>query len=347
MKAQILATLGTALLLGLLALPARADLPSQTVPGSLNYVEGQASIGNESLSSKSVGSAELQPGQSLTTQAGKVEILLTPGVFLRVGSNSSVRMISPNLTDTEVEVQRGEAQVEVDQLFKQNDLRVLEDGATIQLQKHGVYDFNADQRAVRVLDGQALLQDGDARIKIKSGHEVTLDAPEPKAQKFDKNSFEADDDLYRWSSLRSEYLAEASVDEARTYIVNGGYGPGWWGAGWYWDPWFSAYTFIPADGILYSPFGWGFYSPFWAYGIPFYSGHYYRHFGPGWDGGLHGGLWARAGRPFGHAMGGGFRGTPEGGFRGGEAHAGGFSGGFGGRGFGGGGFGGFGHAGGR
>ena len=337
MKAQMLATLGTALLLGLLALPARASLPSQTVPGSLNYVEGQASIGNESLSSKSVGSAELQPGQSLTTQAGKVEILLTPGVFLRVGSNSSVKMISPGLTNTEVEVQRGEAQVEVDQIFKQNDLRVLEDGTTTQLQKRGVYDFNADQRAVRVFDGQAMLQDGDARIKIKGGHEVALDNPALKPRKFDKKDFEADNDLYRWSSLRSEYLAEASVDEARTYIVNGWYGPGWWGAGWYWDPWFSAYTFIPGDGILYSPFGWGFYSPFWAYRVPFYSGHFYRRFGPDWDGGFHGGLWSRGGRPYGPAMGGGFRAAPQGGPRGGEAHAGGF----------GGGFGGFGRAGGR
>jgi len=85
-----------------------------------------------------VGSATLQPNQVLTTDGGKAEILLTPGAFLRVGSNSSVRMISPSLINTEVEVQRGEAHVEVDQLFKQNDLQVLEDGATIQLQKRGV-----------------------------------------------------------------------------------------------------------------------------------------------------------------------------------------------------------------
>ena len=52
--------------------------------------------------------------------------------------------------------------------------------------------------------------------------------------------------------------AEADADTARLY-VNGG--PGWYGAGWYWDPWFSAYTFIPGAGIFYSPFGWGFYSP--------------------------------------------------------------------------------------
>ena len=354
MKRKMLAILGAALLMGLLALPARADLPSRTVPGALNYVEGQASIGAESLSPQSVGSAILQPNQVLnTTPGGKAEILLTPGVFLRVGSNSSVKMISPSLTNTEVEVQRGEAQVEVDQLFKQNNLQVLEDGATIQLQKRGVYDFNADQRAVRVLDGQAWLQDGDTRIKIKGGHEVALDDPAPKARKFDKDIFEASNDLYRWSSLRSAYVAEANVDEARTYVVNGVYGPGWWGAGWYWDPWFGSYTFIPADGFLFSPFGWGFYSPLWVYRAPgFYYGHFYHSFGAGYPAwgyahGPHYGPWAGGGRPYGPARGGGFRGAPEGGFRGGEArggevHAGGFGGGFGGRGFGG-----FGHGGGR
>ena len=39
---------------------------------------------------------ELQAGQSLTSgkREGR-EVLLTPGVFLRVGINSSVEMISP------------------------------------------------------------------------------------------------------------------------------------------------------------------------------------------------------------------------------------------------------------
>lgn len=324
MRGLTLATVGGMLLAGLLALPARAELASRTgspVPGTLNYVEGQAFIGSESLSSKSVGSTELQPSQALTSREGKAEILLTPGVFLRVGSKSSVRMISPNLTNTEVEVQRGEAQVEVDQIYKQNDLLVMEDGATTQLQKRGVYDFNADLRVVRVLDGQALLQDGDARIKIKGGREVVLDAAELKAQKFDKNSFKADNDLYRWSSLRSAYLAEANVDQAPTYVVGGWYGPGWLGAGWYWDPWFSCYTFIPASGIFYSPFGWGFYSPLWVYQAPiYYYGHVYRHFGPDY-------------RPWGRGFVDhpGFRGgdqNPEfrGGFRDAEPSAGGFGG---------------------
>jgi len=127
--------------------------------------------------------------------------------------------------------------------------------------------------------------------------------------------------LYRWGSLRSAYLAEASVDQARTYIVSGWYGPSWLGAGWYWDPWFGSYTFIPADGILYSPFGWGFYSPLWVYRAPgFYYGHFYHRFGPGyraWVGGPHYGPWFHDGRPHGPAIRGGAPMAPWGGFRGG------------------------------
>jgi hypothetical protein len=330
MKGLKLARGGEVLLAGLLALPATAALASRTgspVPGTLNYIEGQASIGSESLSSRSVGSVELQPGQTLTSREGKAEILLTPGVLLRVGSNSAVRMISPGLTNTEVEVRRGEAQVEVDQIFKQNNLLVLEDGATTQLQKRGVYDFNADLRTVRVLDGQALLRDGDTTIKIKGGREVALDTPELKTKKFDKDSFKADNGLYRWSSLRSAYLAEANADQAPVYLVNGWYGPGWLGAGWYWNPWFSCYTFVPADGVFYSPFGWGFYSPLWAYRAPVY-GHVYHRFGPDYHPWGHGFSYDPAfhgGTEHPELRGGSNPGFRRG-FGGGELHAGGFGG---------------------
>ena len=103
------------LLAAMLSLPAFGSNTSAdaAVPGSLNYVEGQVSMGTKALDSKSIGSAELQVGQSLTTKNGKAEVLLTPGVFLRVGNNSSVRMISPSLTDTEVAVDRGHAMIEV------------------------------------------------------------------------------------------------------------------------------------------------------------------------------------------------------------------------------------------
>lgn len=255
-------------------------------PGTLNYVEGQASIGSEILNSKSIGEAQLQPGQSISTQQGRAEVLLTPGTFLRVGDNSVVKMISPSLTDTEVQVKKGEATVEVTDIHRQNNIRIDVDGAAAQVVKNGFYDFDADQGAVRVFDGQAKVQVNDADVKVKGGHELDVSSPKLKARKFDEKQYE-DTGLYKWSTLRSAYLAEANADLAPTYIVNGFYGPGWIGAGWYWSPWFNCYTFLPADGIFYSPFGWGFYSPVWGNQLGLYGGyysgfyhHYPHHFSP-------------------------------------------------------------------
>jgi hypothetical protein len=173
--------------------------------------------------------------------------------------------------------------VEVAELHPENDLRIREGEATAQLVKTGLYDFDAAHNQIRVFDGKAVVQDGDRRVTVKGGHQLNLATDgKLKAHGFDKKEYQASD-LYRFSSLRSSYLAEANVDAARVYYANGWYGPGWIGSGWYWDPWFSAYTFIPADGFFYSPFGWGFYSPFVAYRAPFfYGGPYHRHFGPGY-----------------------------------------------------------------
>jgi hypothetical protein len=138
-----------------------------------------------------------------------------------------------------------------------------------------------------------------------------------KETKFDKKASE--DDFYRWASLRSSYLAEANIDAARRYLVGSG-GPGWYGTGWYWDPSFSAYTFVPAAGIFYDPFGWGFYSPWMIYGAPYVGfgygyGGYYHRFGPGYH------------PPF-YARGGGRTGFSRGGFVGTGGGFGGRTGGF-------------------
>jgi hypothetical protein len=60
----------------LLVGPAWGSVPPR--PGTINYVEGQASVGVQALGEKSVGTAGLAAGQSLSTEAGRVEVLLTP-----------------------------------------------------------------------------------------------------------------------------------------------------------------------------------------------------------------------------------------------------------------------------
>ncbi|HEX4039588.1 MAG TPA: hypothetical protein VHX37_16140 [Acidobacteriaceae bacterium] len=241
------------------------------MPGTLNYIEGSATLDGQALGQANAGSAQLQPGQTITTADGRAEVLLTPGVFLRLGHDSAVRMISPDITDTAVAIEHGRAAVEVDQLFPQNNIHILVDKVPVQLIKTGLYEFNADNNTALVLNGEAAIDKGDRHwMKVKSGHEVNFSAgtAEVNATKFNVNEAE-NSGLYRWSSLRSDYLAEANQQMAPEYA---GYGPGW-----YWDPYMVDYTFLGPYAFM-SPFGWGFYPLGWGglYGPGFYGGFYGR-----------------------------------------------------------------------
>jgi hypothetical protein len=300
----------------------------RAVPGTLNYVEGSVTMNGRTVTSADIGKATLDASQVLATGQGKAEMLLTPGVFLRIGNNSAVQLVSPDLENTRVALLNGEATVEVTDLFKENHLQVAVNGTTTTLLKRGVYEFNADQPRLAVYDGEADVVSGDRQVKVKEGHQAQLTG-QVQVSKFDRKHQQ--DALYTWSNLRSEYEAQASAQSAQ--IIYAGGGPLWYGPGWYWNPYWGAYGFLPADGILYSPFGWPYFSP----GVAFYAPIYYRH--P-----------FVAGRGFvgGHAFVGshpsGFAAAPHvsGGFHGGGFAAGGFhGGGFAGGGFhGGGGFGG-------
>jgi hypothetical protein len=276
----------------LLLSPSWGSIPPQ--PGTINYIEGKASVGGQALGEKSVGTARLAASQLLSTEDGRVEILLTPGIFFRVDNHSSVRMVSPGLADTVLELDKGRAMVEIADIHPENNVRVNEGGESTRLLKAGLYDFDADRGQIRVFDGKAFVQTAGQQIELKSGRQLNLNATgKLKARRFDKNA--STDDFYRWASLRSSYLAEANIDAARTYGGVGGWSPSVWnGTGWYWAPSFDAYTFIPDDGIFFDPFGWGFYSPWCAYEAPYfgygygYGGYgyggvgYARHFGPGY-----------------------------------------------------------------
>ncbi|HTW65256.1 MAG TPA: hypothetical protein VME17_11595 [Bryobacteraceae bacterium] len=311
------------------ALPALAV--DSAVPGTVNYVEGQVSVAGQPVTSRAVGSVQIQPNQVLETGQGRAEVLLTPGVFLRVGNHSAVRLLSPNLANTQVELLNGQAIVEVTELFKDNNLSVLMDGASTRLDKQGLYAFDANTRAIRVLDGKATVLANDRNVDLGKGKELLL-AGRLKGQHFDAKAVAEQDPLYAWSNLRSEYEAEASMQSARAVFVGGG--PYWYGPGWYWNPYWDMYGFIPGAGIWYSPFGWPFYSPYVAYwgggfgygGFGYGYGHGYLARGHGHVTGAHVGI--GSGGRFGASArlgGGGFAGH---GFAGGMR--GGFGGGFGG-----------------
>ena len=312
--------------LGISGAPAFAD-PAHAQPahpGTVNYVEGAAYLDGQPLNSKDAGNATLEAGQELSTATGKAEVLLTPGVFLRLDSNSMVKMVSPDLALTQVELEKGRAGIEVDEIHDQNNLQVIDAGVTTRLEKKGYYQFDADQPTVMVFNGKAKTQVADGKWReIKGHHQLMLTGgrdgqslAEEKPSDFDTD---APDDLYKWSSLRSQYLAEANNQIAGQY-AGASYAPGW-----YWNPYGWGYTFI-GGGPFYSPFGWGFYPfgwggvyPGWGYyrGVPYVRGPYYHRHGE-----LHGprGVYRGGVHSFGGVRSGGMAGVhagPSGGFHGG------------------------------
>lgn len=263
--------------------------PHQAAPGTVNYVEGAVYLNGSQLNTKDVGNATVSPGQELTTGKGKVEMLLTPGVFLRLDDNSAVKMISPDLAMTQVELDKGRAGVEVDEIHDENDLQVIDSGVTTRLNKRGYYEFDANHPEALVFKGEAHVQVNDNKWeKIKGDHEFALnEGPQlsrEKPQKFDEN--DAKDDLYNWNSLRSEYMAENNNQMAAEYA-----GP-YAGPGWYWDPWAFDYAYI-GFGPFASPFGWGFYPFGWGGYYPYWGGFYGGYYGHphvihhGYIGGIH------------------------------------------------------------
>lgn len=274
--------------LATLCAPAFGANPAR--PGTLNYIEGAAYLEGKLLTQQSVGSTDLDPGQVLSTGQGKAEILLTPGVFLRLDDNSSVKMISPDLTFTQLDLEQGRATVEVDELHPQNDIQIVEGGVPTELLKTGLYEFNANDDMASVFSGKAAVREGEDKwILIKGHHELALNAGESKkTSSFDTHR--AEDQFYNWSSLRSEYLSEANAQLSQEYAGIPGFATGW-----YWDPYLFDYTFM-APYPFFSPFGWGFYPFGYAggFGGGFYGGRgFYGHgfAGGGFhgDGGFHGG----------------------------------------------------------
>jgi hypothetical protein len=247
-------------------------------PGTLNYIEGQASIEGRALSPQSVGNTTLEAGQILATANGRAEILLTPGIFVRLGNDTTVQMVSPDLTHTEIRLEQGHANIEVDQIYAQNTILVdLKNGQT-QLLKVGLYAFDAQAATVRVFDGKAAVYPGSdllANIKpieVKGGRQLAFTGEPLKPQGFNKDQAVADP-LYKWSSLRSEYLGEANLSIAEDYAAYPSFYPGWYWAG---GPF--GYTWLPGDGLFWNPFGFGFYSPFYLRGGGFIYGGYGRGF---------------------------------------------------------------------
>jgi hypothetical protein len=241
--------------------------------GVIHYVEGQVSVDGKAVQPKFAEFPYVKTGQTLAAEDGRAEILLTPGVFLRVAEASSVRMISNKLADTRVEIVTGSGLAEVGELLADNAITLQFHDAQIALLKKGLYRIDADPGRLRVYEGEARVTSGSQTLSVKRGHEVEFGAV-LEARGFDTKSTDA---FYRWGGRRAEYIAEANVSAAKAVNDRGlGYASSGPAGSWAWNPYFGLFTYLPGNGIYYSPFGWAYYSPAFVSYVytPVYRGGY-------------------------------------------------------------------------
>jgi hypothetical protein len=232
--------------------------------GVIHFVEGEVTLEGQTVAPKFAEFPDVKNGQTLATQDGRAEVLLTPGVILRIGENSSFKMLSNSRADTRLELLKGEAVVEVGELLPSNAITLVSGNTHMELVKRGLYRIDAeDPGKFRVYEGEARVTNGEQSVVARKGRQVLMGAV------LDMNGFDVKDmdALMRWASRRSEMLAQANVASARSasnlgYVGGNGL-TGLGGAGsWTYNPWYGMFTYMPyGNSMFYNAFGYPFYSP--------------------------------------------------------------------------------------
>jgi hypothetical protein len=268
MKTLVRLALGVAVMAGASSFVASAQSVISAKSGLIHYAEGRVYLGDQLVENKFGNFPDIKENAQLRTEDGRAEVLLTPGVFLRIAENSSFRMVTNRLIDTRLEFLSGSILVEADELLKDNGVTIVYNDYAVQIEKKGIYRFDSDPAALRVYDGAVLAQINGKSQEIKEGQLLAMNAGDLKLAKFDKDDV---DGLYRWSRRRSEYISMANVSAAKSVRDSG---MSWYSSGWAFNPYFNMYTFIPYQGAFYNPFGYALWSPFTVYDYLYSPGFY-------------------------------------------------------------------------
>ena len=214
---------------------------------------------------------------------GRVEILLNPGSYMRVGENSEFELTSNSLDNLEVRLLRGTAIVEATGAEDTElQINITTPHAKMAIVRRGLYRLNVvpgDLTELIVRKGRVLLADPETKVKggkklIFSGGSHSV-AKLSDAEKKDIDSFDA------WSRDRAKTVAKANerlTSRDRSFLRTNldlwasRYSPRS-GGFWLFDSSLGCYTFLP----FYM--GWG--SPYGgSYASSFYRRYWYNTWNP-------------------------------------------------------------------
>ena len=244
--------------------------------GGVNFTEGTVGVVRKAgKSGLLLRGDKLEIGDSVSTGAdGKVEILLNPGSYLRLGGNSAFAFKSTSLDALQITLDSGSAIFEV---FATEDFRVTVNSpkTKFSLIDSGIYRINVSADGtgkVYVWKGRAEIG-SDTATAIKSGREASMAGSQVAISKFDRDD---KDSLEIWSKSRAKELAKISGNLAksnmRSALMRSFLGRSWnvydsFGL-WIYDPFSRSNCFLPFGYGWYSPYGYGFGHSLWYYNLP-------------------------------------------------------------------------------
>jgi hypothetical protein len=252
--------------------------PAQSVisvrSGLINYSEGAVFIDNQLVKQKLGKYPSLHEGSDLLTQDGRAEIQFAPEVFLRVGINSGVRMISSDLADTKIQLLSGSVILDSGNAASNTVVTLLACEARIRIENPSRLRVDFDPPQLRVEKGEATVERDGHVTKVAADQLLGLNGAPVVRRMTDGN----DDALDLWSQQRNR-LIYLSLAGSRNIMDPGTADPATMS-----DADLNAWLgYIPSAGVLplagsYGAVGmpgYGYYSP-WStlafYG-PLYGGY--------------------------------------------------------------------------
>ncbi len=243
--------------LGAVSVPAvRGQSVISVRSGLVHYFDGVVYVADRPLESHLGKYASIPEGEKLRTEHGKAEVLLTPGVFLRVGENTTIRMVDTALADTKVELISGSAILDSLDAGAGRLSTMLYKGWTLTQNQKGVYRVDSNPARVSVREGEVevVATGANSPVSVEAGMEM----PFASILVPDKVSGEAGDVLQDWADGRAQSVAADNQISANIQ-----------------DPGTMATPDLYPDGFTYFP----------ALGIPSYSVPVYGTATPGLYGG--------------------------------------------------------------
>jgi hypothetical protein len=201
----------------LLLLCGSAAVPQRLVSaraGTVDYSRGASFIDGQRVILFRNKLLVLKNGETLQTRAGRIEVLLGEGVFLRMGDGSSIRMDENRYADTRVAIETGFALIEVARIAKDARLHITCGDLTTELKTPGHYRFDADPCGLRVYRGE-LSVDRDGGIQKAKVGQIFSFTGTPTMTRFDPKET---DPVKTWADQRSRQRIqrEKHLEEQRS-----------------------------------------------------------------------------------------------------------------------------------